>query len=115
MAIAQIAPVADTWGMHGDVGWGWMTAMMIFMVLFWGAVIFGVVWLIRGAAWSSSARGEGPLSKASPLDILERRFAEGAITEEDYRARRQVLLGGTSTPNGARKDEPVATTPRTQD
>lgn len=109
MAIAQIVPLADTWGMHGNVGWGWMTAMMIFMVLFWGAVIFGIVWLIRGTAWGSSPRGEGPVSKESPLDILERRFAEGAIAEEEYRVRRQVLLGGTSRPNGARKDEPVVT------
>lgn len=107
MTIAQIAPLADTWGMHGDVGWGWMTAMMIFMVLFWGAVIFGIVWLIRGTAWGSSPRGEPPASRESPLDILERRFAEGAITEEDYRARRQVLLDATTGSNGARKDELV--------
>lgn len=107
MAIGQIVPLADTWGMHGDVGWGWMTAMMIFMVLFWGAVIFGIVWLIRGNAWGSSTRGDGPVtSKESPLDILDRRFAEGAIAEEEYRARREVLLGETSRPNGARKDEP---------
>jgi putative membrane protein len=91
--------------MHGDVGWGWMTAMMIFMVLFWGAVIFGIVWLIRSTEWGRSTRGEPPVSKESPLDILDRRFAEGAIAEDDYRARREVLLGGAIESNGAHKDE----------
>jgi hypothetical protein len=36
MTIAQTLPVADTWGMHGDVGTGWMLLMMALMVLFWG-------------------------------------------------------------------------------
>ncbi len=105
MAGAQIAPLADTWGMHSDVGWGWMTVMMIFMVVFWGAVIFGVVWLIRDAAWRSPDRGEQPVSKERPLDILGRRFAEGAISEEDYRARREILVGEAAGSNEARKDE----------
>jgi putative membrane protein len=109
LTVAQIVPLADTWGMHGDVGWGWMTAMMIFMVLFWAAVIFGILWLIRGTAWRRSAREEPPATKESPLDILDRRFAEGAISEEDYRARREVLLGRATEPNGARKNEPVVT------
>jgi putative membrane protein len=106
--IAQGIPLADAWGMHGDVGWGWMAAMMIFMVLFWGAVIFGIVWLIRGTEWGRPTRDEPPAGKESPLDILDRRFAEGGIAEEDYRARREVLLGGAPRSNGARKDEYVA-------
>ena len=91
MNIAQIIPLADTWGMHGDVGAGWMILMMSLMVLFWGAVIFGIVWLIRAATQGESWRGPTVASKESPLEILERRFAEGAITPEDYRARRDVL------------------------
>ncbi|HEX6662034.1 MAG TPA: SHOCT domain-containing protein [Gaiellaceae bacterium] len=101
--------MADTWGMHGDFGWGWMALMMVFMVLFWGAVIFGIVWLVRGSTQGRWTPGEPPVSKESALDILERRFAEGAISEEDYRARRAVLLGETRRSNGARKDEPVVT------
>jgi putative membrane protein len=89
MNIAQVFPLADTW-MHGGWGWGWMSLMMIVMLLFWGAVIAGVVWLIRGAAWDPSVR-ETLVSKETPVEILDRRFAEGAISEEDYRARREVL------------------------
>lgn len=102
---AGIIPLADTWGMHGDFGWGWMAAMMIFMVLFWGAVIFGIVWLIRGSAESRWSPAESPATKESPLDILDRRFAEGAITEDDYRARREVLRDGATGSNGARENE----------
>jgi putative membrane protein len=102
--IAQTIPLADTW-MHGGWGWGWMSLMMVVMVLFWGAVIFGIFWLIRGATRDSSTPGEPFVSRESPVDILERRFAEGAITEEEYRTRREVLLGGTAESNGARKDE----------
>src|SRR5512133_3645084 len=90
MDIAQTIPVSDTW-MHG--GWGWMSLMMVMMVLFWGAVIFGVVWLIRGATQGGSHAGERPPRNESPIEILERRFAEGEMSEEDYRARREVLAG----------------------
>jgi putative membrane protein len=79
------------------------------MVLFWGAVIFGIVWLIRDTTFGRPTRGESPAKKESPLDILDRRFAEGAITEEDYRARREVLLGETTESNGTRQSEPVVT------
>ena len=107
MNIAHTIPLGDTW-MHGGWGWGWMSLMMVMMVLFWGAVIFGIFWVIRSAAQGSAAPGERFVSRESPLDILERRFAEGAISEEDYRARRQVLVGELAGPNGATKDEPLA-------
>ena len=107
--MAQIVQLAAAWGMHGDFGWGWMALMMVFMVVFWGAVIFGVVWLVRGTAQGRWTSGGPPVTKQSPLDILERRFAEGAMTEQDYRARREVLLGGPAGPNGARKDDRVVT------
>jgi putative membrane protein len=79
-------PLADTWGMHGDFGGGWMIVMMVFMVLFWGAIILGIIWLVRGTGggWRG-ARSE------TPSDILERRFAEGAISVEEYQARREVI------------------------
>lgn len=103
-------PLDDTWGMHDGVGTGWGIVMLIGMVLFWGAIVLGIVWLIRAGARGWWARGdrlvtsESPVTRESPVEILERRFAEGAISLEDYRARREVLVHGT--PNGAPKDEP---------
>ncbi len=111
MNIAQAIPLADTWGMHGDVGAGWWIVMMVLMVLFWGAIIFGVVWLIRGVTRGGSAPGERLVSRESPVEILERRFAEGEITAEDYRARREVLVGGTAEANPASKHQPLTTPP----
>ena len=84
--------LADTWGMHGDdVGTGWMIVMMAFMVLFWGAVILGIVWLVRGA--SGAGAHSGTARKETPSEILDRRFAEGAISAEEYHQRREVIAG----------------------
>lgn len=106
MNVAEAIPLAATWGMHGDVGWGWMILMMVLMVLFWGALIFGIVWLIReGFDRRSAAQTE------SPTEILERRFAEGAISVEDYHARREVLGNAAGGSNGALKGEQL-TAPR---
>jgi putative membrane protein len=98
MYVAEIIPLADTWGMHGDVGWGWMALMMAVMVLFWGAVIFGIAWLVRGVGRGvgrGTPAAETLAGRETPVQILERRFAEGALTLDDYRARREVLVDGT--------------------
>jgi putative membrane protein len=91
--VASASLLADTW-MHGGWGWGWMALMMAVMLVFWGAVIVGIVWLIRGAASGVWLRERGA-SKETPTEILDRRFAEGEIGEEDYRARRELLTGGS--------------------
>ena len=108
MNVAAIMPLADTWGMHGDdVGWGWMALMMAVMVLFWGAVIVAIVWLVRSVVRGGSApSAETPVSRETAVQILERRFAEGALTLEDYHARREVLVHGTAGPSGTSEDEP---------
>jgi putative membrane protein len=105
--------LATTW-MHSDVGWGWMVLMMVVMVLFWGAVIFGIFWLIRGAARGDWRHSERATDKESPVDILDRRFAEGEITPEDYQARRNVLLNGPTGSNGAHREE-VLTAPAAEE
>jgi len=77
--------LADSFGWHdGDVGVGWWIVMMLGMVVFWGAVVFGVVWLVRGAS-SPRAAAE------SPLEILRRRLAQGEISPEEFEQRRALL------------------------
>jgi putative membrane protein len=97
MNIATNVILADTWGMHGDdFGVGWMIVMMLGMVLFWGAIILGIVWLVRGSlgGWREG-RAE------TPAEILERRFAEGAISVDEYRERREAITTGTHGPHPA--------------
>lgn len=108
MTTAFAVPLADSWGMHGDVGAGWMIVMGAAMVLFWGAVLIGLVWLIRGLAGGWPASGASAVSRESPVEILDRRFAEGAISAEDYRARREVLVTGRAETNGPREEEALS-------
>ncbi len=107
MNIGSTFPLADAWGMHGDIGAGWWIVMVVAMVLFWGVVIVVGARLLRGAfdGWQRP-RNE------SALEILERRFAEGAVSVEDYRERREVLVKRAPAADQApgRADRPTAGT-----
>ena len=103
MNIAQTIPVADVGGMHSG---GWWIAGAAVMMLFMGAMMW---MMMRGMGGDSSPRSSAPSESAgtteSPLEILERRFAEGDISVEDYRARRKVLVNGTAEPSGDDDEE----------
>jgi putative membrane protein len=103
--IAQILPLADGWGMHGS-GSGWWIVGAALMMLVMG----GMMWMMmrgmgNGSSPASSAPPETPASKQSPVEILERRFAEGEISADDYRARREMLVGRTVESGGAHEDQ----------
>ena len=83
--------IADTWSMHGnEIGTGWWIVMMLGMVLFWGLVILGVIWLVREVGGPRRLGGTRP---DDPLAILDRRLAEGTITVKEYEQRRKILSG----------------------
>lgn len=75
-----------------DCGWagsGWWWVMMVFMAIFWIAVIGGVIRLIVWLAnRTRTAVGEG---RESPLDILKRRYASGEINREEYERMKEEL------------------------
>ena len=106
MTTGSSLPFADAWGMHGDIGAGWWIVMAIAMTLFWGAIIVGGVWALRGGSDIRRGRNE------TPAEILERRFAQGEISLDDYRARRELLRTGVSSGDGAGKDAPLETVGR---
>ena len=72
-------------------GWGWMGFVgMLAMLAFWVALIVLVVWAVRGFA------GGGHKDDASTaLEILQRRFAAGEITREEYEEAKRTLGGPT--------------------
>ena len=76
-------------GMHPMWGfWGaWGIGMMVFMLLFWGLIIVGVVLGIR---WLI---GQGKESRPdSALEILRQRYARGEINKDEFEARKRDLL-----------------------
>lgn len=65
-------------------GHGW------WMSLWWILIAAGVLWLVWITSRAPRRGHEGP----SAEELLRRRYAEGEITEEEYRQRLSPLRGG---------------------
>ena len=74
-------------------GWNWVW-MTLSMVLFWGAIVGVIAWVVRRP--ESRSEGLPPASR-----ILEERFARGEISAEELEEGRRVLeSGNTGAPGG---------------
>jgi putative membrane protein len=79
---------AYEWGTHPMWWmWGaWGIGMMLIMLLFWGAVIVGLVlgirWLLR------QGQGQRP---DSALEILRQRYARGELAKDDFERMKKEL------------------------
>jgi putative membrane protein len=93
--ILSTAFLADMWDTDGHMGGGWWVVMMLGMVIFWAAVVVGIVWLARGFAGGRAPPGEP--RRETPEEILDRRFAQGDISADEYRERRETIRSGPST------------------
>lgn len=80
-----------SWGMMGGPGMmggygfrpmGWAGGLG--MLLVWGLVIAGVVWLVRSVTRGTGQSNIGSHSSESPLDVLKRRYAGGEITKGQF-------------------------------
>ncbi len=76
----------------GQIGWPVMGLMMLSMVLFWIAIILGIVWLVRWIADQSVHRGPKDMDA---LEIIRRRYARGEINREEYERLREDLQSKT--------------------
>jgi putative membrane protein len=75
---------------YGSVGWaGWLT-MVAMMVVFWGAIAWVVVTLIRNSGNRAQLQ---PERRTDPIGILDERFARGEIDEDEYQRRREAIRG----------------------
>lgn len=81
----------SNWG--GSGGWG-MGFGLLFMILFWGLVILGIVALVRWLVQQSQPRrerdGRAPPEK-TPLEIVRERYARGEIHREEYERMKRDL------------------------
>ncbi|MEV8093291.1 SHOCT domain-containing protein [Kitasatospora sp. NPDC085879] len=78
-----------------DAGWAWM----MFMPLFWIALIGAVVWAtIRLTRRPSERPGDGTRPNETPRDILDRRYASGEIDTEAYTEARAHLADRSPGP-----------------
>jgi putative membrane protein len=95
MGPGMMGPGMMGWGWGEVGGWGWGLAMslgVLMMLAFWGAIIVGVVLLVRMVL--SSGRSGATSSAQAPnaaLEVLKRRYAAGEITHEEFERMRQVV------------------------
>jgi putative membrane protein len=81
-----------SWGMMGPGmmgGFGWGLFMPVFMILFWGLIIWGVVALVRGL---TGPKGSDLPGEDSALAILKKRYAQGDISREEYQEKKKELV-----------------------
>lgn len=84
------------WYNNGSMDTGNWIAMILMMSIFWGAVIFAGIMIFRGSGSGRGSRDGASIGGAAyrdPVDILNERFARGELENEEYEARKAVLLG----------------------
>jgi putative membrane protein len=64
-------------------GTGW-----IFMLIFWGLIVFGLILLIRWLIGMTKATR----AEESALDILKKRYARGEIDKEEFEQKKKDIL-----------------------
>jgi len=87
--------------MFGNIGW----AEGLILILFWAAVLgiglLVVLLLVRALSAGGTRPGE-QAPRESALDILQKRYARGELSREQYQQMRQDLEGPQSTADTSR-------------
>ncbi|MBP7846003.1 MAG: SHOCT domain-containing protein [Candidatus Pacebacteria bacterium] len=68
------------WGMGGG----------LMMIVFWVAIVFLVIWLVRGLRSENSHFGS--LNSKNSLDILKERYAKGEIDRKEFEEKKKDLI-----------------------
>ncbi len=87
-AIQTLAPGGwRDYGMGPGMMWGWGMGWIL-MIIFWGLVVVGLIFLIRWlVGMSKTVKPE-----ESALDILKKRYARGEINKEEFEQKKKDLL-----------------------
>jgi putative membrane protein len=83
---------------YGNSHWGLWVLMIVAMIVFWGAIAWIIVTLVRRQGVPPGSPNPPPGPAANPpssdgLRILNERFARGEIDEDEYKHRRSVIEG----------------------
>jgi putative membrane protein len=73
---------------YGYNPFGYMGFGFIFMIIFWGLIIFGIVYLIK---WISAGQHNNYSSGNKSLDILKERYAKGEISKDQFEQMKKDL------------------------
>jgi putative membrane protein len=73
-------------------GMGFGLIGLVLMALLWGGLILAAIWLVRALF----PQAERPTAVSSPVktdarEILDRRYARGEISREEYDSMRETL------------------------
>ena len=63
---------------------------LILMLLFWGGLIFGGVWLVK-MLFNNGQNGPATPRQLSVQEILDQRYARGEISREEYEIMKKDL------------------------
>ncbi len=80
------------WGYGINMGWLWPLALLICGGL---VLLLLVAWAVVSAIKLNEVRhsGSGTVAASTPRQILDRRYAEGELTTDEYTERLKVLGG----------------------
>ncbi len=71
----------ESWGWGNMMGF-WSSGLM--MILFWAAVIYFIVWLVRNNKMNGT-------DNKKTLDILKERYAKGEIDKKEFEEKKKDL------------------------
>jgi putative membrane protein len=65
---------------------------LLWMLLFWGVLIFLAVWLVSLLFPAAKNQTPPPSDSPSALEILQTRYARGELTTDQYQEMRQTII-----------------------
>jgi len=81
------------WGFPGyGFGGGFGLIGFIFMLVFWGFIIWFIAALVRNSSEWRGARHDGEKGDKTYLEILKERYAKGEIDKKEFEQMKKDLV-----------------------
>ncbi|MDI6734384.1 MAG: SHOCT domain-containing protein [Patescibacteria group bacterium] len=75
--------------LYYDHMFGWNFGGGLMMVIFWVALLFLIIWLVK----ETNRKNHSDISQPkSALDILKDRYAKGEINKEEFETKKKDLI-----------------------